>query len=100
MKPQEWIDAEAKRNQLVSMMQLENVAKLKGTGPITEPEQKVLRQAMTVLENELISPELVERELKRVRIMFAKWDREAKAMQGKEPQGETYEQRKARILAQ
>ena len=100
LKPQEWIDAEAKRNQLVSMMQLENVAKLKGTGPITEPEQKVLRQAMTVLENPLISPELVEKELKRVRIMFAKWDREAKAMQGKEPQGETYEQRKARILAQ
>lgn len=103
-KPQEWIDAEAKRNQLVSMMQLENVAKLKGTGPITEPEQKVLRQAMTVLENNLISPELVERELKRVRIMFAKWKREARAMQGKDDSKdegvETYEQRRARILGQ
>lgn len=83
MKKQEWIDAEAKRDQLVSMLQLENVSKLKGTGPITEPEQQVLRQAMTVLQNPLISPKLVERELRRVNAMFAKWERDAKAAQGK-----------------
>jgi len=100
LKPQEWIDAEVKRDQLVSMLQLENVAKLKGTGPITEPEQQVLRQAMTVLQNPRISIKVVETELKRVRAMFATWKRQAAQAQGKGRGDETYEQRRARILGQ
>jgi len=73
MKPTGWIDAEAIRDRVVANLQLENVKKLKGTGPITENEQKILKQAASVLNNSLISAKLAERELRRVRSMFSKW---------------------------
>lgn len=85
IKPQSWVDAEAQKDQVLSLLHLENVKKLKGTGPITEPEQKVLRQAATVLANPLISPELVVKEMKRVQTMFAKWASDNKKLGMKTP---------------
>ena len=73
LKPQEWVDAEAQRDLIVASLQLENVQKLKGTGPITENEQKILKQASSALSNPLISTKLAARELRRVREMFARW---------------------------
>lgn len=89
-KPKEWIDAEASRDRIISNLQLENVQKLKGTGPITENEQKILRAAATVLANPLISDQKAEKELRRVRTMFAKWkaDADKAAGQGKSLRGD------------
>lgn len=72
-KPQGWIDAESVRNRVIASLQLENVKKLKGTGPITENEQKILAQAASILANPMISPALAEKEMKRVRNMFKMW---------------------------
>ena len=73
VKPQEWIDNEAVRDRIVANLQLENVQKLKGTGPITENEQKILKQAASALSNPLISPALAEKELRRVKAMINRW---------------------------
>ena len=78
LKPTNWVNAEAKRDQIVSALQLENVKKLKGTGPITENEQKTLRQAATILSNELIDVDLAKQEMERVRSMFEGWAADAK----------------------
>ena len=73
VKPQEWIDNEAVRDRIIANLQLENVQKLKGTGPITENEQKILKQAASALANPMISPGLAEKELRRVQAMIRKW---------------------------
>ena len=72
-KPQAWIDAEAMRDRVIANLQLENVKKLKGTGPITENEQVILRRAATILGNPMISTPLAEKEMRRVRTMFQRW---------------------------
>ena len=84
-KPAEWIDAEARRDRIASNLQLANVSKLKGTGPITENEQKILARAASALTNPLISDKLAEAELKRVRDMFARWAKESAALLPAEP---------------
>lgn len=100
VKPAEWIDAEAQRDRIISSLQLENVKKLKGTGPITENEQKILAKAASVLNNPLISWKLAEKELRRVDAMFAKWGADAQKAAGMKPTPQTgmsdseYEQRK------
>ena len=79
MKTEQMVDSEALRNRVVASVQLENVKKLKGTGPITENEQKILANAASVLNNPLISVELAEKEMRRVKAMFATWSRENEA---------------------
>ena len=104
MKTEQMVDSEALRNRVVASVQLENVKKLKGTGPITENEQKILANAASVLNNPLISVELAEKEMRRVKAMFATWSRENEAAIARgelDPNfatAETYEQKKARIL--
>ena len=79
LKTEDMHDSEALRNRVVASVQLENVKKLKGTGPITENEQKILADAASVLKNPLISAQLAEKELRRVDLMFKSWARENEA---------------------
>lgn len=88
-KPTGWVDAEAKRDQLIASLQLENVKKLKGTGPITENEQIILRRAATVLGNPLVSESMVNDELERVQGLFIGWAVDALGGKDKLPQVST-----------
>lgn len=56
-RSQEGIDMQAKRDQLVGMLQLGARGELKGQGQITEGEQKILSNSVTILANPNISPE-------------------------------------------
>jgi hypothetical protein len=53
----------AKRDQLVSMLNMAARGELKGQGPITEGEQGMLAKAASVLSNPNISPEMAREEL-------------------------------------
>lgn len=57
---------EARRDQAVEAISLAERGELKGTGPITDFEQKMLRSAKTILQNKLIGPELAQSEIERV----------------------------------
>lgn len=61
LRSQRGIDAMAQRDQLISMLQLGARGELKGQGPITENEQKILSKAATALDNPDISPTLAAR---------------------------------------
>lgn len=55
LRSQEGIDMIAKRDQLIGMLKLGARGELKGQGPITEGEQAILGEAITVLGNANIS---------------------------------------------
>ena len=57
-RSQEGIDLIAQKDQLLGMLKLGARGELKGQGPITEGEQKILGDAVTVLSNQNISPDL------------------------------------------
>jgi hypothetical protein len=57
LRSQRGIDLIADRDQLLGMLQLGARGELKGQGPITEGEQKILSNAVTALGNKNISPE-------------------------------------------
>ena len=84
VKPAEWVDAEAMRDRIIANLQLQQVGKLKGTGPITENEQLILKQAASILGNPLISHEIAQREMRRVRDIFKRSADRAAKKQGKE----------------
>jgi hypothetical protein len=63
LRTQAGIDLIAQRDQYLANLRLAQVGKLAGTGPITESEQAILKQAATVLNNPDISPELAQRAL-------------------------------------
>lgn len=63
LRSQAGIDLVAQRDQYLANLRLAQVGKLAGTGPITESEQAILKQAATVLNNQNISPELARRAL-------------------------------------
>ena len=67
---QESINAEALRDQVVSLLQLESRQKLKGQGAITEGETKTLERSVGVLSNPLISDSLAKDELNRIKKIF------------------------------
>lgn len=46
-------DFTAKFDQLIAQLQLQNISKLRGTGPITEREQEVLKRAATSLRRDI-----------------------------------------------
>lgn len=46
-------DFTAKFDQLIAQLQLQNISKLRGTGPITEREQEVLKKAATSLRRDI-----------------------------------------------
>jgi len=54
------------KNNLLANLKLGEVDKLKGTGPITENEQRMLAEAATVLLEPDISPELARREMNKI----------------------------------
>lgn len=60
LRSQSGIDLVAQRDQYLANLRLAQVGKLAGTGPITESEQAILKQAATVLNNPDISPELAK----------------------------------------
>lgn len=66
---------QASLDRMVGIIRLAEVGKLKGTGPITENEQKMLAQAATALQNQNIDPEAAEAEMGRVmRVMKGRFD--------------------------
>lgn len=79
-------DFEAKRDQVVEAISLAERGELKGTGPITDFEQKMLRSAKTILQNKLIGPELAQAEVNRVyEWLSAKRAAAAKIVPGSSP---------------
>lgn len=58
LRSQGGIDLMAQRDRLISMLKLGARGELKGQGPITEGEQKLVGDAVTVLGNPDISPDL------------------------------------------
>lgn len=57
LRSQEGIDMMAERDQLIGMLKIGARGELKGQGPITDSEQKILSDAATTLGNMSISPE-------------------------------------------
>lgn len=57
LRSQRGIDLMADRDQLIGMLQLGARGELKGQGPITDSEQKILSNAVTVLGNANVSPQ-------------------------------------------
>lgn len=72
LRSQKGIDLIARRNQIVGMLKLGARGELKGQGQITEGEQGILGQAITVLENPNISPELASKALDEARSVLYK----------------------------
>lgn len=70
LRSQKGIDLIARRNQVVGMLKLGARGELKGQGPITEGEQAILGQAITVLENPNISPNLASQALDEARAVL------------------------------
>lgn len=70
LRSQKGIDLIARRNQIVGMLKLGARGELKGQGPITEGEQAILGQAITVLENPNISPDLASQALDEARAVL------------------------------
>lgn len=70
LRSQKGIDLIARRNQVVGMLKLGARGELKGQGPITEGEQAILGQAITVLENPNISPDLASQALDEARAVL------------------------------
>lgn len=64
------VDAAAKRDQVVSLLQLAARGKLKGQGPITDSEQKMLANSATILANPRISEDAAMAEMERARLFF------------------------------
>lgn len=64
------VDAAARRDNLVSLLQMASRGKLKGQGPISDTETKMLAQSATILSNPLISAEAARAELKRITPLF------------------------------
>lgn len=60
LRSQEGIDMMANKQQLVSMLSLAARGELKGQGQISDSEQKILREAVSILENQNISPDLAK----------------------------------------
>ncbi len=58
-------DFAAKFDRLIALLQLQNISKLKGTGPITDKEQEVLKNAATSLRRN-VHKDIVVNELKRL----------------------------------
>jgi len=56
LRTEEGVTLQAKRDQLIGMLQLAGRGELKGQGPITEGEQAIVAKAATILSNPNISP--------------------------------------------
>lgn len=65
LRSQKGVDALAQRDQLIGILKLAARGELKGQGPITEGEQAILGQAVTMLEEPDISPELAAKQIVR-----------------------------------
>lgn len=63
LRSQRGIDLIADRDQLIGMLQLGARGELKGQGPITEGEQKILSNSVTTLGNPNISPQKAKQAL-------------------------------------
>lgn len=72
------VDLEAARDQIISLLALENRKKLKGQGTISEGEANTLAKSGTILGQEGISEDTALEELKRVRNIFSRAERKAK----------------------
>ena len=70
LRSQRSIDAIANVDQIRALLSLESRQKLKGSGTISDNEQKTLEKSATVLANPLISEELAEEELIKVKRIF------------------------------
>lgn len=70
LRTQDAIDARSKINQVVGLISLESRNKLKGQGTISDSESVMLAKSATMLDNDLISPELAQKELRRVQKIF------------------------------
>lgn len=64
-RSQEGIDLMQQRNKIIAMLELAERGKLKGQGPVTDSDAKVIKDAATALSSPMISPELARKELDR-----------------------------------
>ncbi len=85
LRSQESIDAIANVDQIRALLSLESRQKLKGSGTISDNEQKTLEKSATVLANPLISSELAENELIKVQRIFEDSMRRNKVKQQAQP---------------
>jgi len=85
LRSQESIDAIANVDQIRALLSLESRQKLKGSGTISDNEQKTLEKSATVLANPLISSELAENELIKVQRIFEDSIRRNKVKQQAQP---------------
>lgn len=70
LRTQANIDARAQVDRINGLLSLESRQKLKGSGTISDGEQKILGQSATILLNPLISDDVARRELRRVQRVF------------------------------
>jgi len=63
LRTEEGVTLQAKRDQLIGMLQLAGRGELKGQGPITEGEQAIVAKAATILNSPNISPATAKKEL-------------------------------------
>lgn len=67
LRKQEGIDLQAKRDQLVGLLQLEQAKQARGQGTLSDAERDILKQAATLLGNNSISPKAAKAELNRIK---------------------------------
>lgn len=67
---QKSVDVAARKDNLVSLLQLAARGKLKGQGSVSDTESKMLANAATILANPTISPDLARKELARAKAYF------------------------------
>ncbi len=70
MRPQDTLDAQAMVSQIQSLLALESRMKLKGSGTISDNEQRTLEKSATLLSNPYLSDGVVIKEMKRVQEIF------------------------------
>jgi hypothetical protein len=97
LRSQKGIDLLADRDQLIGMLQLGSRGELKGQGPITDSEQKILSNAVTVLGSPNISPARAREALDEAMTILRRNAGQPAAQTTAPVSGETAAQRLARL---